>query len=161
MECPFCKEDIKDGAIKCKHCGSMLEEIHSETIIKNNVNNNNGEKIFYDSGDIKVTNSRFISGSQTFSLNNISSVKVGTSEGGIAAKGWVIALAGVLLTIFLPNWWKLIGIFIIFIGLGSKDEKHTVRITTNGGDQDALESNNKPYIAEIVNSLNDAIVYRG
>lgn len=24
MECPFCKEDIQDGAIKCKHCGSML-----------------------------------------------------------------------------------------------------------------------------------------
>jgi hypothetical protein len=26
MICPFCKEEIKDGAIKCKHCGSMLTE---------------------------------------------------------------------------------------------------------------------------------------
>jgi hypothetical protein len=24
MQCPFCKEEIKDGAIKCKHCGSIL-----------------------------------------------------------------------------------------------------------------------------------------
>jgi TM2 domain-containing membrane protein YozV len=24
MLCPFCKEEIKDDAIKCKHCGSML-----------------------------------------------------------------------------------------------------------------------------------------
>ncbi|MDR2733123.1 MAG: hypothetical protein LBC99_00600 [Spirochaetota bacterium] len=24
MFCPFCKEEIADGAIKCKHCGSML-----------------------------------------------------------------------------------------------------------------------------------------
>ena len=24
MECPFCKEEIKDDAIKCKHCKSML-----------------------------------------------------------------------------------------------------------------------------------------
>lgn len=24
MQCPFCKEEIQEGAIKCKHCGSML-----------------------------------------------------------------------------------------------------------------------------------------
>ena len=24
MECPYCKEDIKEGALKCKHCGTML-----------------------------------------------------------------------------------------------------------------------------------------
>lgn len=24
MQCPFCKEEIQEGAMKCKHCGSML-----------------------------------------------------------------------------------------------------------------------------------------
>lgn len=24
MECPYCKEEIQEGALKCKHCGSML-----------------------------------------------------------------------------------------------------------------------------------------
>lgn len=24
MQCPYCKEEIKDGAIKCKHCGSAI-----------------------------------------------------------------------------------------------------------------------------------------
>lgn len=24
MQCPFCKEEIQEGALKCKHCGSML-----------------------------------------------------------------------------------------------------------------------------------------
>lgn len=26
MDCPFCKEEIADGAIKCKHCASLLGE---------------------------------------------------------------------------------------------------------------------------------------
>ncbi|MDY0250057.1 MAG: DUF4190 domain-containing protein [Pseudomonas sp.] len=31
--CPFCQEDIKVGAIKCKHCGSMLVDIsHGQTL---------------------------------------------------------------------------------------------------------------------------------
>lgn len=30
MECPFCKEEIQDDAIKCKHCGSTLNTPASE-----------------------------------------------------------------------------------------------------------------------------------
>jgi hypothetical protein len=26
MLCPFCQEEIADGALKCKHCGSMLAQ---------------------------------------------------------------------------------------------------------------------------------------
>lgn len=26
MDCPFCKEEILEDAVKCKHCGSMLQE---------------------------------------------------------------------------------------------------------------------------------------
>ena len=26
MQCPFCKEEIIDGALKCKHCGSYLNQ---------------------------------------------------------------------------------------------------------------------------------------
>jgi len=40
IKCPFCKEDIKSDAIKCKHCGSVLSQIpvydatHLDTVIK-------------------------------------------------------------------------------------------------------------------------------
>ena len=32
MTCPFCKEIILDGAVKCKHCGSMLNLDPSNSI---------------------------------------------------------------------------------------------------------------------------------
>lgn len=31
MQCPFCKEEIQEGALKCKHCGSMLAPAQSTT----------------------------------------------------------------------------------------------------------------------------------
>lgn len=37
MNCPFCKETILDGAIKCKHCGSMLNPHSYNTINVDNI----------------------------------------------------------------------------------------------------------------------------
>lgn len=40
MICPFCKEEIKDGAFKCKHCVSMLSNQDSVSAGTNNVETN-------------------------------------------------------------------------------------------------------------------------
>jgi len=35
MLCFLCKEEIQDGAIKCRHCGSMLNEDGTAAIVAN------------------------------------------------------------------------------------------------------------------------------
>ncbi|WP_027188394.1 hypothetical protein [Desulfovibrio cuneatus] len=34
MICPFCKEEIMDGAVKCKHCSSMLDGVSSASTVQ-------------------------------------------------------------------------------------------------------------------------------
>jgi TM2 domain-containing membrane protein YozV len=35
MNCPFCKEEIQEGALKCKHCGSMLVATGTDNMLTN------------------------------------------------------------------------------------------------------------------------------
>jgi hypothetical protein len=34
MECPYCAEDIKDNALKCKHCGEWLDKTTNHEILQ-------------------------------------------------------------------------------------------------------------------------------
>ena len=67
--CPFCAEEVLAEAIKCKHCGSSLAQSPPA------IQKKDEEKVFYQGAHVTVTQSRFIVGSETFAMRNITSVR--------------------------------------------------------------------------------------
>jgi hypothetical protein len=59
-KCPFCAEEIKIEAKKCKHCGSMLEE---EDVKNKAINKKTFIEIMKEQN--KVNKSKYLTGKQT------------------------------------------------------------------------------------------------
>jgi hypothetical protein len=125
------------------------------------------EALFFQSGDITVTNARFIIGAQTFAIRGITSVEgVETPAkytGAIllAAFGVGIISLGFIHSSFVLG---ILGLLIIGAGiwLGVRQKpKYTIVLRTAGGEVEAYESNNRKQVSKIIEALNEAIVSQG
>lgn len=125
-------------------------------------NQTHQEKVFYKDNNVTVTQSRFIADNKTYAMRNISTVAV--SE--VADKHLferIMLFIGILLAI-ADGSTRIAGVLLIVGGLALmmfKKTKYAVRISTNAGEVNSMISNDKVYIQEIVNALNDAIIQRG
>lgn len=125
------------------------------------------EKVFYENGNNKVTNARFIAGAQTYALSGITSVRMAEQ----AAKykihamiaGALVAMAG--LGQFSESFFT--GLIVVAIGAGiiwfGKNMQTTYHVVTvsSGGESQALSSTDQTLISSIVNAINEAMVHRG
>lgn len=118
------------------------------------------EKTFYEHGEVKVTNTRFIVPSQTYAMSGITSVRFFTEKPGL-----LMPIAAFLIALLVGagngNIWA-VGI-PVFIGVGLLLRKatHHVVLSSASGETRALNSKNKEFIANVINALNQAIISRG
>ena len=152
------------------------------------MDNQNEEKIFFQQNNVLVSQSRLVIGDKTYVLRNISSVSTASNcsikkpsktfykiLGGIAS----ILLFQKIITIGLylevnkevpfSDYVKVvlyIGLIIFSIYTMSKLKtqyfySYFVRISSNSGTSDVLNSPDKSYIQKVVDALNQAIIYNG
>ncbi|MCT0209496.1 MAG: hypothetical protein DCF18_01695 [Cyanobium sp.] len=117
------------------------------------------EHTFFESGDVKVTNARFISGSQTFAMSNVTSVKAFEQR---PKRFWGILLLIIGLVIAVSD--QAVGLAIsagaVLILYMQKTVYH-VMLSTSGGETSALNTHQQEYLHKVVAALNEAIVHRG
>lgn len=122
------------------------------------------EKEFYKNGNVSITNSRFLVGSTTYAMNGVTSVKRGERPPSILAPV-IMGLIG-LVMIFATSTliFKGIGVLLIILSIiwfKSLKTEYVVFLNSASGEYQTLTSTDKKYIDKVIDSLNEAIIYRG
>ena len=117
------------------------------------------ETTFFEYEDVKVTNSRFISGSQTYAMSNVTSVKAFEQKpkrwGGI-----LVLVIGLAIASNTPAVGLVIAAVAALYLYMQKTMFH-VMLATSGGETSALKTHQREYLDKVVSALNNAIVHRG
>ncbi|OJY60021.1 DUF6232 family protein [Thiobacillus sp. 0-1251] len=118
------------------------------------------EKTFFEYGEVKVTNARFIVPSQTYAMSGITSVKFFTEKPSLL---WPIVafLIAILIGVGDGNIWSVGIPVIIGVVLLLRKATHHVVLSSASGETRALNSKNKEFIANVIKALNQSIVSRG
>ena len=126
------------------------------------------ERTYYsDEKGVRITGTRAIFGSTTYSMANITSVKTAVIPAKRSGGIWT-AIIGLILLITGANaeWsWLIIGgIIILLIGalrVWLAKANYHLRISSASGEATALSSNDEKYIDSVTIALNEAMISRG
>ncbi len=159
MDCPVCGEEILTTAKKCKHCGEWLDKENTSKVTNES---NTEEKVFYQDDNVLVTQSRFTVGSETYAMRNISSVTNFEIKKSKIFPFLVMFIGFMLIFVgeefYVGGIMALVGFIWLLIVMRND---FAVKISTNAGEPNTLISKNKKYIQEVVDAVNEAIIYRG
>ncbi|MGA9580901.1 MAG: DUF6232 family protein [Allosphingosinicella sp.] len=122
------------------------------------------EQVFFEQGNVKVTNARFIVNSQTYAMNGVTSVKssvVPPSRGGA-----IIAIGlGLIMVFAAEGAGKIFGVAIAAAAgawfLSQQKSTHSVYLSSASGEVQALSDTDEGFISSVVHALNEALIHRG
>lgn len=116
------------------------------------------EKVFYQSPDVTVTQSRFLAGGKTYAMRNISSVEVGRIKARKRGAKFFIIIGILFLIAESTRFWGGILVMLGLVWFLLLKDKYSVRINSNSGEVDGYISKDKELIQNIVNAVNNAII---
>ncbi len=167
--CSQCGSTIQPGSSFCTGCGKASGpsvETHTSTT----GGAASSEREFYNTAGVLVTNARFVVGPQTFTMGGVTSVTPFTEPPSYKGPGIVIvlgilaALGGCAQNAQGQGWGGIVaGLVIVALGvwwLSRRKPTYHVLLRTASGEAKPLNSQDANYIGQVVNALNEAIVYR-
>ena len=158
IECPSCKQTV-EVPVRTRARPSVFIGGVADTA-------SSGEVVLFQSGEIMVTNTRFVVGTKTFAMRSITSVQSVKKRANytfpcmVVSGGVVIAFTGFSYSL----WLGLFGILTVFQGLWFISQWRpvfTVVLTTAAGEATAYRNPNQDHISQIVRALNDCIISHG
>ncbi|HAL65439.1 MAG: hypothetical protein XD81_0831 [Bacteroidetes bacterium 38_7] len=117
------------------------------------------EKIYFEEGDVKVTNARFLTYGKMHSMANVTSV----SKYVIKPKRTGPIVLGIIgLICFAFKWWLAVLLLVGAVAWWiTQKNKYLVSLASASGSEEALTSTDEGFIDRVVNALNEAIAERG
>lgn len=117
------------------------------------------EKVFFQSENVLISNTRMNLGGTTYATANVTSVSTLVEKPGRKTE-IIMGLIGIIS--FSET--ALGAIILIALAVGifmMKKTKYVVRLSSSANEKDALWSTDKKFIDSVVESINQAIIYRG
>ena len=122
------------------------------------------EKVFFEYDDVKVTNTIFINGANTYAMAGVTSIKLREKKPSMGD-----VLAFVVISLALMGFvdkepvalFPAIGsaVFAFFL-YRKKKTLYAIILSTSGGESEGLLSNQLEYTKQVVDALNQAIIFR-
>lgn len=123
------------------------------------------ETTYYTNGRVTVTNARFVVDAETYAISGITSVKLDVKKPNRILPILLIVLTFLVLTkggspANLSIWHWLLALVPGVIWLTIQRTHYTVTLSSASGENRALKSKIKPFVRQVVDAINQAIIAR-